>query len=71
MQVVGAVGFNNQRLEIPNDIQPEIKGMIEECFQREPSRRPTFGTILERLGKLTTLDPSPSCLAHAAIASQD
>ncbi|PWA78652.1 PAS domain-containing protein tyrosine kinase family protein [Artemisia annua] len=34
LQVVGVVGFMNQRLEIPNDINPEWAALIESCWSR-------------------------------------
>ena len=34
LQVVGAVGFRNQRLEIPMDVDPQWASMIESCWQR-------------------------------------
>lgn len=52
MQVIGAVGFMNQRLEIPNDVDPRWASIIESCFQSEPKNRPTFQELLERLKDL-------------------
>ncbi|KAL0393326.1 UNVERIFIED_CONTAM: putative serine/threonine-protein kinase SIS8 [Sesamum radiatum] len=34
MQVIGAVGFMNQRLEIPKDVEPEWASIIESCWHR-------------------------------------
>lgn len=33
MQVVGAVGFQHRRLDIPNDIDPAIADLIKRCWQ--------------------------------------
>ncbi|KHG13620.1 Serine/threonine-protein kinase CTR1 [Gossypium arboreum] len=33
MQVVGAVGFQNRRLEIPEDVDPMVAQIIRECWQ--------------------------------------
>ena len=33
MQVVGAVGFQNRRLEIPDDIDPTVAQIIRDCWQ--------------------------------------
>ncbi|KAL8100430.1 hypothetical protein AgCh_032624 [Apium graveolens] len=52
MQVIGAVGFMNQRLEIPNDVDARWASIIESCFQSEPKNRPTFQELLERLKDL-------------------
>ncbi|KAF5752130.1 serine/threonine-protein kinase pakF-like isoform X1 [Tripterygium wilfordii] len=34
MQVIGAVGFMNQRLEIPKDVDPHWTSIIESCWHR-------------------------------------
>ncbi|KAA8527364.1 hypothetical protein F0562_034921 [Nyssa sinensis] len=34
MQVIGAVGFMNQQLEIPNDVDPQWASIIESCWHR-------------------------------------
>ncbi|KAL2459329.1 PAS domain-containing protein tyrosine kinase family protein [Forsythia ovata] len=52
MQVIGAVGFMNQRLEIPKDIVPQWASIIESCWHSEPQRRPTFQELVERLKDL-------------------
>ena len=33
MQVVGAVGFQNRRLDIPKDVDPLVGRIIWECWQ--------------------------------------
>ena len=33
MQVVGAVGFQHRRLEIPDDVNPAIADIIRQCWQ--------------------------------------
>ncbi|XP_074281549.1 uncharacterized protein LOC141606357 [Silene latifolia] len=49
MQVIGAVGFMNQRLDIPEDVDPMWASMIESCWRSEPQNRPTFQELLEKL----------------------
>lgn len=34
LQVIGAVGFMNQRLEIPADVDPQWASIIESCWHR-------------------------------------
>lgn len=34
MQVVGAVGFQNRRLEIPKNLEPSVARIIIGCWQR-------------------------------------
>ncbi|KAM3292831.1 hypothetical protein ACQJBY_036464 [Aegilops geniculata] len=52
MQVIGAVGFMDHRLEIPSDIDPQWASMIESCWDSDPQRRPSFQELLERLREL-------------------
>jgi Protein tyrosine and serine/threonine kinase len=33
MQVVGAVGFQHRRLDIPNNMDPVITKIIQDCWQ--------------------------------------
>ncbi|KAB2027602.1 hypothetical protein E1A91_D05G046300v1 [Gossypium mustelinum] len=52
MQVVGAVGFQNRRLEIPEDVDPMVAQIIHECWQTEPHLRPSFAELMTRLRRL-------------------
>ncbi|KAJ6902787.1 serine/threonine-protein kinase pakF-like [Populus alba x Populus x berolinensis] len=52
MQVIGAVGFMNQRLEIPKDVDPQWASIIESCWHSDPRCRPTFQELLEKLRDL-------------------
>ncbi|KAG2726881.1 hypothetical protein I3843_01G129700 [Carya illinoinensis] len=52
MQVIGAVGFMHQRLEIPKDTDPEWASIIESCWHGDPACRPTFQELLQRLREL-------------------
>ncbi|KAK9161751.1 hypothetical protein Syun_008092 [Stephania yunnanensis] len=52
MQVIGAVGFMNQRLEIPQDVDPQWVTLIESCWHSEPQIRPSFHELLEKLKDL-------------------
>lgn len=49
MQVVGAVGFMNQRLQIPEGLDPEWVAMMEGCWHSDPAIRPSFQDITDRL----------------------
>ncbi|KAL6846945.1 hypothetical protein ACP4OV_022798 [Aristida adscensionis] len=37
MQVIGAVGFMNQRLDIPSDVDPQWTSIILSCWERRPA----------------------------------
>ncbi|KAJ0940658.1 putative protein kinase TKL-CTR1-DRK-2 family [Helianthus annuus] len=52
MQVIGAVGFMNQQLDIPKDVDPQWASLIESCCCSEPQSRPTFQEILDKLKEL-------------------
>ncbi|KAJ6816614.1 putative serine/threonine-protein kinase [Iris pallida] len=52
MQVIGAVGFMNQRLELPKDLDPQWASIIQSCWHSDPQYRPTFQELLERFKDL-------------------
>ncbi|KAF7032276.1 hypothetical protein CFC21_043468 [Triticum aestivum] len=52
MQVIGAVGFMDHRLEIPRDVDPQWASMIQSCWDSDPQHRPSFQELLERLREL-------------------
>ncbi|KAK7320191.1 hypothetical protein RJT34_04927 [Clitoria ternatea] len=52
MQVVGAVGFQHRRLDIPDDMDPAIADIIRQCWQTDPKLRPTFTEIMAALKPL-------------------
>ncbi|KAI3725321.1 hypothetical protein L1987_65105 [Smallanthus sonchifolius] len=56
MQVVGAVGFQHRRLEIPDDMDPVIADTITKCWQTDPKLRPTFADIMAALKPLQKLN---------------
>ncbi|KAI3913497.1 hypothetical protein MKW98_003976 [Papaver atlanticum] len=49
MQVIAAVGFMDQRNEIPKDTDPLWASLIERCWHSDPKCRPTFEEVLEKL----------------------
>ncbi|KAI3876434.1 hypothetical protein MKW92_038161 [Papaver armeniacum] len=49
MQVIAAVGFMDQQIEIPEDTDPQWASLIMTCLHSDPKCRPTFGELLERL----------------------
>lgn len=55
MQVVGAVGFQNRRLEISKDIDPLVASIISHCWLTDPTKRPSFGELTEALKQLQHL----------------
>ncbi|KAI4350032.1 hypothetical protein L6164_010560 [Bauhinia variegata] len=55
MQVVGAVGFQNRRLDIPKDVDPVVARIIWECWQTDPNLRPSFAQLTVALKPLQHL----------------
>lgn len=60
MQVVGAVGFMNQRLEIPQGLDPRWAAIIESCWHDDTQCRPTFQELIERLKDMQKHYSGPS-----------
>ncbi|KAL3640732.1 hypothetical protein CASFOL_015700 [Castilleja foliolosa] len=52
MQVVGAVGFQHRRLDIPDDMDPAVADIIMKCWQTDPNQRPSFAEIMAALKPL-------------------
>ncbi|XP_043699521.1 probable serine/threonine-protein kinase SIS8 [Telopea speciosissima] len=52
MQVVGAVGFQHRRLDIPEDMDPVVADIIRKCWQTNPKMRPSFAEIMGALKPL-------------------
>uniref|UniRef100_J3NE67 non-specific serine/threonine protein kinase n=2 Tax=Oryza brachyantha TaxID=4533 RepID=J3NE67_ORYBR len=52
MQVIGAVGFMNHRLEIPSETDPQWTSLILNCWETDSQLRPSFQQLLERLREL-------------------
>ncbi|KAG9459192.1 hypothetical protein H6P81_003700 [Aristolochia fimbriata] len=74
MQVVGAVGFQHRRLDIPDDMDPAIADIIKRCWQTDPKLRPSFSEImgvLKPLQKPITNTPVTRQRAAPAVTSSD
>ncbi|KQK18836.1 probable serine/threonine-protein kinase SIS8 [Brachypodium distachyon] len=52
MQVVGAVGFQQRRLDIPADVDPAVAEIIQRCWQTDPKMRPSFSEIMAALKRV-------------------
>uniref|UniRef100_A0A0A9DZH7 Uncharacterized protein n=1 Tax=Arundo donax TaxID=35708 RepID=A0A0A9DZH7_ARUDO len=55
MQVVGAVGFQDRRLDIPKEVDPLVAEIIEDCWQKDPNLRPSFSQLTGYLKTLQRL----------------
>ncbi|GAQ78444.1 Protein kinase superfamily protein [Klebsormidium nitens] len=45
-QIIGAVGFQDQRLPIPDTVDPTIASLIRNCWKRDPRGRPAFQDVV-------------------------
>ncbi|KAK4435278.1 Serine/threonine-protein kinase CTR1 [Sesamum alatum] len=52
LQVVGVVGFMDRRLDIPDNMDPQISSIISDCWQSNPEDRPSFEDIIRRMTDL-------------------
>jgi tRNA A-37 threonylcarbamoyl transferase component Bud32 len=69
MQVVGAVGFAGQRLQLPEGVDAQLAALVHRCWSTKPSERPSFEEILVELRKLREIapvEPPPSPRAGEA-----
>ncbi|KAG9133270.1 hypothetical protein Leryth_023522 [Lithospermum erythrorhizon] len=48
LQVVGVVGFMDRRLDIPENLDPQVASIIHDCWNR-PESRPSFEGIIQRM----------------------
>ncbi|KMS95140.1 hypothetical protein BVRB_011980 [Beta vulgaris subsp. vulgaris] len=55
MQVVGAVGFQNRRLVIPEEVDVKVAQIIQDCWENDPRLRPSFSQLITRLKGLNRL----------------
>jgi len=68
MQVVGAVGFANKTLEIPEDMDEKIARLCGACWKTNPRERPSFEDLARDMREIPkspsvvsrTTDTSPS-----------
>ncbi|GFQ05189.1 serine/threonine-protein kinase edr1 [Phtheirospermum japonicum] len=68
VQVIGAVGFMNQRLDIPEDVEPQWVSLIESCCHSEPQSRPSFQELVEKLKDMQRQNTIQVQAARAAAA---
>ncbi|ERM93492.1 serine/threonine-protein kinase EDR1 [Amborella trichopoda] len=71
MQVVGAVGFQNRRLDIPKEVDPLVARIIWECWQTDPNLRPSFAQLASALKPLQQLVVSQQLDAQSSPMPQE
>ncbi|KAI5068973.1 hypothetical protein GOP47_0015274 [Adiantum capillus-veneris] len=52
MQVVGAVGFMDQRLTVPEAVDSNWASLVKDCWNSDPKLRPNFQEITDRLKEI-------------------
>ena len=62
--------FKGHRLEMPDGVQPEILSLVKDCWQEDPTVRPSFTSILERLTLLKSITPPESLSSVVEEASR-
>ena len=60
--IVSIVAFQNKRLSLPDDLQPEIRALIADCWEESPDMRPSMQEVLSRLSLVTQIVPSASTI---------
>ena len=70
MQVVGVVGFNGQRMDLPPDLDPGVTALITACWADKPADRPSFSQILATLTTWSELRPTAEVMERQAAAAR-
>ncbi|KAI3468785.1 hypothetical protein Pfo_025448 [Paulownia fortunei] len=52
LQVVGVVGFMDRRLDLPENIDPQVSSIISDCWRSNPEDRPSFEDIIHKMTDL-------------------
>ena len=52
MQIICGVAFNGMRLPIPEDTEPFLSQIMTDCWLDDPSERPTFDELKDKLKPL-------------------
>ncbi|KAL2902417.1 putative serine/threonine-protein kinase SIS8 [Bienertia sinuspersici] len=62
LQVVGVVGFMDRRLDIPDNLDPCILSVINDCWQSKPELRPSFQDVIQRMTEILQSIPATATL---------
>ncbi|CDY12953.1 BnaA09g13210D [Brassica napus] len=46
------VGFMDRRLDLPERLKTQIASIVEDCWQTDPAKRPSFEVIISRMMSL-------------------
>eukprot|EP00210_Caulerpa_lentillifera_P007300 g6978.t1 len=69
MQVVGAVGYNGQQLDLPLEVDSRIANIIKQCWSRDSHKRPSFQELLVMLSQFETLPCIPKTTSTNSFAA--
>ncbi|XP_042402003.1 RGS domain-containing serine/threonine-protein kinase A-like isoform X1 [Zingiber officinale] len=70
VKIIATVGFMNQRLDLPGDLDPQWVSIIESCWHSEPKSRPTFQELVERLKEMQKQHAVQSHMQRAAAGAR-
>ena len=57
-EIMFAVCFNNERPQIPEDANEDLKSLAEDCWKADAKERPAFSQIVQRLERIANATPS-------------
>lgn len=60
------VGYGDERLDIPDDVLPDVAQLIRDCWNKDPTARPTFDQCLARLKEMPALTTAGAAAAVPA-----
>ena len=66
--ITWAVLSKGERLQMPEGVQPEIVSLATDCWNNEPSLRPSFSSIIERLSAMDCIFP-PGISSYERVSS--
>ena len=71
-QIMYKMTMQGHRLVMPEGVQPEILALVNDCWNEEPSLRPSFATIINLLLQLSVITPPGySGLTEGKASGQD
>jgi hypothetical protein len=51
-QIAFQVAVAGRRPEIPDSVLPDVRAVIEDCWEDDPEDRPSFASIVDRLAEM-------------------
>lgn len=67
--MVGAVGWGNASLQIPETVPLPVRELMGRCMERDPEKRPTFGDIIVSLRQIRAALPAAAAATQPPSAA--